>query len=153
MRLVHCSKRTWRVLPVKASRLGVFTDAGINGLPERNMAITFSSKAAQIRIDTILGALEDGPMTALQIAGAVECSIETVRRYMPHLVRDLKLVRMDDGVATGVGHPELTYALRDDDEPETSICGGRIYTQFARQDVTQPIIRRDPMVAAFFGGV
>lgn len=120
------------------------------------MATTFHTQAAKVRIDSILDALEDGPLTALEMAGVTQCSIVTIRRYLPHLVRDLKKVRVVDGeLVGGVGHPELSYALNDDEEPSGScmVRGARVYSQFARYDVEQPIIRRDPLVAAFFGGV
>jgi predicted ArsR family transcriptional regulator len=116
------------------------------------MATTFHTQAAKVRIDSILDALEDGPLTALEMAGVTHCSVVTIRRYIPHLVRDLKKVRVVSGEQEGgVGHPELAYALID--EEETPSRGARVYSQFARYDVEPPIIRRDPLVAAFFGGV
>jgi predicted ArsR family transcriptional regulator len=116
------------------------------------MPTSFHTHAAKVRIDAILDALEDGPLTAHEMAGVTQCSPTTIRRYIPHLVRDLKRVRVVSGEHDGgVGHPELAYALIDGKPVRTD--GARVYSQFARYDVEPPIIRRDPLVAAFFGGV
>jgi hypothetical protein len=112
------------------------------------MAITFNTQVSQVRIDAILEALSEGPMTTIQIAGAADCSETTVRRYIPYLTGEVKLVR-ECAFVDG----KQAYALRDGFEIAPRVTGGRIYSQFARHDVPQPVIRRDPMVAAFFGGV
>jgi hypothetical protein len=125
---------------------------------------TFGSNAAKQRIDMILDEMQEtGPMTVAQIAEAAKCSVYTARRYVAHLVDDLELVRQDGSVIDGVGQPEFTYALCEDDEPESGsgaalavgvfgLMPVRVYSQFVRTNSTPPVIRRDPMVAAFFGG-
>ncbi|HDR9165239.1 TPA: hypothetical protein QDB28_005689 [Burkholderia vietnamiensis] len=133
-------------------------------------AIDFSSKHSQERLDLIVGTLDmDGPMTVRELAPLIGVSAVTLRPYLAHL-QECRVVhvcdqRSNNPNSASPGRPSPVFAVGKSSTitnkgPDGSsgsaaplaLAGGRhIHTQFDRPDWTPPIVRRDPMVAAFFG--